>query len=796
MIEKGFPLILIFFLLTFSKASSQEIDLISSFEEYTEMKREIVYLHLNKSTYIKGESLGLKAYVLDKASKKLSLETSNLYCTIRDSADNIVQQKLILVDNGIAINDFSIDSLFTSGIYKVTAYTNWMKNFKERNFFTQKIRVIDPEVEKEAKMVQASSEIDAQFLPEGGHIVANVATIIGATVKDNDGFGIPNLDGSVVDSKGNQITTFKLNAFGLGRFSLTPEDNERYKVMTKVDDKVYSFDIEAAESQGMGLSVTNIKDKTIITLKTNRETLSNLQNKVYTMAIHNGNQLKEYNFRFNNDLEMVKAIPNTDLFPGINIITVLDPNNSPLLERQLFNYDGLNFIESSDPNIVKKGDSLLVSIPYKELDVTAFNNFSISVLPSETRAYNHHENLASSTLLQPYVRGYIEKSHYYFQSITPKKAYELDNLLLTQGWSSYDWDMIFNNPPDYDYDFENGIGYVANFSNSNQQQLIIYPTLNNPMEIIELKPGEMAFEKQGFFPISEEKIEIGAIGIKGKPVKPNITLKFSPETIPVFDFATAHHTLSTRELRSAEMNNYTDLTNGWKKIEQLDEVKLTAKRKYTEVERIKNSTIGKVEFFDNKKKMKWQTLGRYLSTRGFVVLENRAGGNGFEIYRRNPATYRGTRSSDNIPVIYFDDIILHTDLSILRDLRFDDIEYIEINHSGVGAGMRGGGGVIKIKTNPMSSYEEPQKKVEHMTFDVPLKFDVTKRFYIPKYKSYSSNFFREYGVVDWFSNVSTDVDGVLNLKLFNNQETSLKLFIEGISNDGTFISEVKELKID
>ncbi|WP_460218436.1 hypothetical protein [Psychroserpens sp. MEBiC05023] len=789
-------LLFIAYTLHFSPLYAQQTDILSSFEDYSEMDREVVYLHLNKSTYIKGESIGLKAYVLDKGSKQLSNETTNLYCKISDAEGTIIKKKLLLVNNGIAINDFTIDSLFTSGEYKIIAYTNWMKNFDERNYFSQKIRVIDPEVEVEAKQLQSAAAIDPQFLPEGGHLVAGVETIIGAVIKDSNGFGVSNVDCKVVDSKGNEITNFKLNQFGLGRFSLKPQIDENYSVTFKVDEKEHAFKIQKVAPKGVGLNVSKLKDRTFIKLKTNNSTLGELQNKVFTFIIHNGNELKEFNFRFNDELEVIKAVSNSDLFPGINIVTVFDDNNRPILERQIFNYEGLNFTSSNMPQVQKKGDSLMVSIPYKDLNLNAFNNFSISVLPSKTRAYNHHENISSSILLQPYVRGHIENAHYYFTEITPKKQYQLDNVLLTQGWSSYDWDTIFNNPPDYDYDFENGIGYVANFTNNNQQQLIIYPTLNNPMEIIELKPGEMAFEKQGFFPISEEQIEIGAINAKGKPVKPNVVLKFSPDRIPDFKWSN-DNLLLPREVRSSEMNNYNEFKTGWGKIEQLDEVKLTGKREYTKVERIKNATIGKVEFFDNKKKLKWQTVGRYLSTRGFVVLENKAGSDGgFEIYRRTPATFKGTKSADNIPVIYIDDIILHKELNILRDMRLDEIDYIEVNHSGLGAGMRGGGGVVKIKTSPMSSYKETEKKIVHKSFDVPLKFDVAKRFYIPKYASFKSDFFNEYGIVDWFSNVSTDASGVLKLKIFDNQSTNLKLYIEGVSNNGTFISEIKHLTIN
>ena len=40
--------------------------LFSSFTSYSELPREVAYVHLNKSVYIKGEALGFKAYVMDK----------------------------------------------------------------------------------------------------------------------------------------------------------------------------------------------------------------------------------------------------------------------------------------------------------------------------------------------------------------------------------------------------------------------------------------------------------------------------------------------------------------------------------------------------------------------------------------------------------------------------------------------------------------------------------------------------------------------------------------------------------
>ncbi|MEM9679030.1 MAG: hypothetical protein AAF901_01800, partial [Bacteroidota bacterium] len=60
-------------------------ELLDSYEEYAAAPREVLYVHLNKSTYIEGEMMGFKAYVFDKFTKERSLMTTNLYCTISDN---------------------------------------------------------------------------------------------------------------------------------------------------------------------------------------------------------------------------------------------------------------------------------------------------------------------------------------------------------------------------------------------------------------------------------------------------------------------------------------------------------------------------------------------------------------------------------------------------------------------------------------------------------------------------------------------------------------------------------------
>lgn len=223
-----FQLSLLFVLISVFQGYGQnntELDaLVSSYKEYTEMPREIGYAHLNKTELIKGEILGYTAYILDKTGKKLSSTATNIYCTISDEKNNIIKSQMVLGNNGVASGSFQIDSLFTPGNYTFRVYTNWMRNFDEQNYFVQALKIMDSETDNLTTIL--NSKLDAQFLPEGGHLVMDTKNSVGVIIKDILGFGVPEVNGKVVDSENNTLTNFQTNKYGVGKFTFVPKSEK------------------------------------------------------------------------------------------------------------------------------------------------------------------------------------------------------------------------------------------------------------------------------------------------------------------------------------------------------------------------------------------------------------------------------------------------------------------------------------------------------------------------------------------------------------------------------------------
>jgi hypothetical protein len=79
---------------------------------------------------------------------------------------------------------------------------------------------------------------------------------------------------------------------------------------------------------------------------------------------------------------------------------------------------------------------------------------------------------------------------------------------------------------------------------------------------------------------------------------------------------------------------------------------------------------------------------------------------------------------------------------------------------------------------------------------MPIRFTKTRKFYVPKYSSFSSDFYQLYGVMGWFPKLKPDKEGVFELTIPDTGKTDLKLFVEGVTREGVFITESINLSVD
>ncbi|MEO6174103.1 MAG: hypothetical protein ABIP27_03025 [Flavobacterium circumlabens] len=105
---------------------------------------ENIFVHLNNTTLITGETLHCKLYCTNPVNNALSKISKIAYVDLINSDNQVVFTNKIYLDNGKGQGDFFIPTTIETGSYKLIAYTKWMLN--KNDFKTSKtdLLVINP----------------------------------------------------------------------------------------------------------------------------------------------------------------------------------------------------------------------------------------------------------------------------------------------------------------------------------------------------------------------------------------------------------------------------------------------------------------------------------------------------------------------------------------------------------------------------------------------------------------------------------------------------------------------------
>lgn len=114
------------------------------YQYHANFPKEHVYVHTDRSYYTPGEDIWFKGYITLGNFNRLSNLSNVVYVDLVDEEDILVESLQLPVSDGIAIGDFVLPASLSNGTYRMRAYTNWMRNFDQANFFEREIRILHP----------------------------------------------------------------------------------------------------------------------------------------------------------------------------------------------------------------------------------------------------------------------------------------------------------------------------------------------------------------------------------------------------------------------------------------------------------------------------------------------------------------------------------------------------------------------------------------------------------------------------------------------------------------------------
>ena len=302
----------------------------------------------------------------------------------------------------------------------------------------------------------AGGDIDLQFMPEGGNLVAGLYNRVAFKAIGEDGLS-REIKGTIVDSKGTEAATLQSIYSGMGSFVLVPSAGETYTAKTIVNGKEKTYVLPVAKQQGIALRVdaTNHADELYVYISA---TIAD-RPKYTLIAQARGEVYFGSSFTLNGEGFFNTHILKSKFPTGIVSLIILGTDNKPVAQRSVFinHHDSLQLTALPGQPAYSPHDSISVNLQAMNRDgKPAQGSFSVSVTDdAQVKDAVQPDNIQSHILLASELKGNIENPAWYFEKGDEKlKEKALDNLLLTQGWQGFDWDKLNKPLPEPAYAVE------------------------------------------------------------------------------------------------------------------------------------------------------------------------------------------------------------------------------------------------------------------------------------------------------------------------------------------------------
>ncbi len=771
----------------------------SNLDSLSYYQYEKVFLHIDRNIYSPGSDIWYKAYLIDDYTFLPSEISNNLHVELISPEGKIIQSNITFLYYGFGTGDFHLSDSLPGGQYTIRAYTNFMRNFDDLMFFTQKINVKGfKEFSETIIEKNLNDSIDFQFMPEGGSFIQNVASKV--AFKAINPIGNPvNIEGVLFNDKDKLLNKFSSVHDGMGIIQIQPKSNERYYVKLTHPDSKIKYWLPDAHEKGICLTSYHLWTKNIeLLVSANPKTFNPSK---YRLLIHSRGILASA-IDINMDKTPLKLeVDRSQLPAGISTLTIVDEKDVPLVERLIYNPEDRDFAISITSKKEKYNFKEKVTLNIETLNKEGepiSTNLSLAVVDQiGLDKSNQIPDIYSYLFLNSNFRGKIQNPSQYFKKKDKQTLYNLDLVLLTHGWRQYIWKEITNTPFTHNYDYEQGFSFTGKVNklfgkrSISEGRVTMYSFLDglNYFETKTDSAGCFAFNNiflldttslvvQAFNQKEKRKTEIFFDNIEYVPpvlkYQDDVGYKLKSENTGYYDVAKERKYL----VEIAEQKNHI-------LIEEV-EVKGRKPKKDDGHYRI-YSVADHILDLDN------------LTNTPFDVVEALRGRfAGVDVTGQCPDFGISMRGGGE-PLIVLDGMPLQSGVKELCNLNVSNIEKIEIlkGTSGVIYGSRGGNGVIVVfsKKAGARSGTPILLGIENIK---PKAYQRIREFYAPNYEPGNDKF--EYKdlrtTIHWEPVIITDTLGRAQVSFYTaERETKYVNIIQGISGDGKLGFLRDEIKV-
>ncbi|MCQ2058076.1 MAG: hypothetical protein MJY75_07710 [Bacteroidaceae bacterium] len=440
-----------------------------------EYPQEKVYLHFDNTSYLTGDTVWFKAYVVN-ASDLTASKSGVLYVDLLNAAGSEMKQQKFKIVDGQANGYISlttnaktetgrdwrgeIEGNLLSGYYEIRAYTAYMLNFQDAAVFSRVFPVMeitqdDTTGENVWKMptynllkyhkrplMTKTHDMDVAFYPEGGQLIIGQPCRVAFKVTGKDDLGLDAtgvLDGVLDDS-------FHISTVhdGMGSFVFTPS-GKRGRVKFETADGISgTFDLPEAVQYGHTLNIVGQTGDSLKLKVISSTDPAALQDSLGLAVMCRG-RLLHFSTIPVQQAENTLDIDLSGIPEGVCQICLYDRTGSPVSTRMFYRRGNLD-VPQIDVRFDKQAYHPLdkvrldVDVTYKGQPFS--DNICLSVRDDDGHQGPYYSDLRTDLLLSSDLRGLVWKPEYYFESDDTEHNEALDLLCMVQGWERYDWKQM------------------------------------------------------------------------------------------------------------------------------------------------------------------------------------------------------------------------------------------------------------------------------------------------------------------------------------------------------------------
>jgi hypothetical protein len=399
---------------------------------------EKVFLHLNKDTYISGEEVLFKAYLVNGPDFKPDTLCKVLYMVLKNCNNQKINGLRLNLKGGTCQGYFLLPDTLATGYYTIFAFTNKMRNFSHDLYFTSRIFVGNQGDDNLDKLVTATPDNPDtdkfSVFPESGKLLTGLPNrVVFLFSEYREGSG---QSAAIISDLNGIIDTVPVSTSGMGEISITPRAGEKFFI--RFQNRDYPFNITA--TTGFGLkALLNVLGDIDIKIQTNIK--DHRTNPLLLVCYSERQKTIDIPILLTGDSSRV-SLTGSKIGTGIVHLCLLDSSMNLLCERLIYRPDPLQGV-SLQLNSRIYGTRQKVQVAVRVLPSSGssdrtYLSANVSQKFPVSGSAHRHGNISKTFLFSEF--GNNSSSLIRDDSLTYQT---IDQFLISHKSQQYSWENIF-----------------------------------------------------------------------------------------------------------------------------------------------------------------------------------------------------------------------------------------------------------------------------------------------------------------------------------------------------------------